>query len=315
MKNILIFGLVILLTGCTPLMTAINENYVPPYEKKYDSFLGETEQKIASDYTSLLSSNNDGIVISRVFYPDTEIMIEYKEYTDRSMTKQIGAQKKWSDFGVPTNESNFVDGKKAGVEKNYHHKTGKLLSTGTYKNGEKEGAWVSHKNGREEMTYKGGLKDGKYSIFDEDESIIAEGIYKQDSLLENKVYNDKSWGKRNSAPGKEGIMPLFGDGCPELESYDAKKKCAQEKMLLFIYSNLKYPAIARENNVEGTAIVQFIVDKEGRVTEIDVIKGICDQIRTEVTRVLVKMPRWVPGMQDGENAKVLYTLPVKFKLQ
>jgi len=317
MKNILIFGLVILITGCKPLMTAINENYVPPYAKKYDKLIPEGEQKIISDYTSIISTTPDGKYIKRVYYPDNETLILYKAYSDKSMMTQVGEQKTWSDFGVLTNQSNYSDGKKTGLEQNFHFKTGKPTSSGSYINGEKNGPWKFYSEGKlkEEIIYDAGSKEGDYKIYNPDGDIVVQGIYKQDSLIETKVMIEQDWAKLKSAPGKGGQMPLFGDGCPDLQTYEEKQKCSQEKMLRFIYSNLKYPGVARENNVEGIAIAQFVVDKEGRVTDIEVVKGICSQIRTEVTRVLVKMPRWIPGVQDGENAKVLYTLPVSFKLE
>lgn len=307
----------VLCIGCKPLMTAINDNYVPPYAKKYDKLIPETEQKISSDYTSIISSTPDGKYIKRVYYPDTETLIEYKAYASKAMITQVGEQKTWSDFGVLTNQCTFSNGKKTGLEQNFNHKTGKLTSAGSYMNGERHGQWKVYKDGRlkEEKMYDNGKKEGDYRIFNGEGDIVTQGMYKQDTVHESIVLIKSDYNKMNSAPGKDGLMPLFGDGCPELESYDEKKRCSQEKMLKFIYSNLKYPGVARENDVQGKAIAQFVVDEEGRVTEIDVIKGICSQIRTEVTRVLVKMPRWVPGMQDGENVKVLYTIPISFKLE
>ena len=317
MKNILIIGMVVLIAGCKPLMTAINENYVPPYAKKYDKLIPETEVKIISDYTSIISTTPDGQYIKRIFYPDTETLISYKAYTDKSMMTQVGEQKTWSDFGVLTNQCTFSDGKKTGLEQNFNHKTGKPVSSGSYQNGEKHGPWKVYNEGKlkKEVIYDNGLKEGAYTVYNPEGDMVSQGVYKQDSLVETNVFIESDHLKMKSSPDKEGLMPLFGDGCPELETYEEKKKCSETKMLKFIYSNIKYPGVARENDVEGMAVAQFIVDEEGRVTDIQVIKGICSQIRTEVTRVLVKMPRWVPGQQDGENVKVLYTLPVNFKLE
>ena len=317
MKNILIFGALVLFTGCKSLMTAVNEAY-NPHEKKYNDLIPEDEQKLYSDYTSVVTLRSDGKYISREFYPDTKTLIAYKEFLDRNFQTQDGEQKEWSDFGVLTNEVTFVNGKKEGPEKNFHYKTRSMISNGNWLNGEKDGVWTTYSDGvKAEVTpYENGKKNGEYKIYDtETKKMMAYGIYEQDSIIETKVVNQKKWDSYTKRPKADGEMPLFGKGCPELEDFKDKKACAEMNMLKFIYSNLKYPATARENDVEGTAIAQFVVDTEGRVTDIDVIRGICGEIRTEVTRVLVKMPRWVPGKQDGENVKVLYTLPIKFKLE
>lgn len=317
MKNILIFGVLILFTGCKSLMTAVGDGF-NSYEKKYDEFVAENEQKIYSDFTTLLTQRADGKYIAREFYPDSQTLIAYKEYKDQKFEIQDGEQKTWSDFGVLTNSVTFVNGKKEGPENNYHHKTKKLTSDGNWLNGEKDGIWTKYKEGikSEATTYQNGKKNGEYKIYDkETNKLLAYGTYEKDSIIDTQVLLPQKWDKYNKDPMLDGQMPLFGEGCPELDNYIDKKACAEMNMLKFIYSNLKYPASARENDVEGTAIAQFVVDAEGRVTNIEIVRGICGDIRTEVTRVLVKMPRWVPGKQDGENVKVLYTLPVKFRLE
>lgn len=89
----------------------------------------------------------------------------------------------------------------------------------------------------------------------------------------------------------------------------------EKEMMKFIYDNLKYPILAQEMGVSGTVIINFVVGREGEITNIKVgrsIGGGCDE---EAIRVLEKMPRWSPGRQGGKTVRVSYTVPFKFILQ
>jgi protein TonB len=113
-------------------------------------------------------------------------------------------------------------------------------------------------------------------------------------------------------------MPLF-PGCEDLGSYAEKKQCADKKMLEFIYGNIKYPAIARENGVEGMAVVSFVIEKDGSVTDAKVVRNPGAKTGEEALRVVQLMNakglKWSPGKQGGRNVRVQFNLPVKFKLE
>lgn len=107
-------------------------------------------------------------------------------------------------------------------------------------------------------------------------------------------------------------MPYFA-GCEDLPKAE-RKACGDKKMLEFIYQNLRYPAQARENGVEGTVVVSFIVEKNGKITEPKIVREIGSGCGDEVLRVVNLMPAWVPGKQRGEAVRVQFNLPVRFKL-
>jgi protein TonB len=109
-------------------------------------------------------------------------------------------------------------------------------------------------------------------------------------------------------------MPRF-PGCEDISSKDERKKCAEQKMLEYIYKNIKYPAIARENGVEGTVVITFVVEKDGTITDAKVARDIGAQCGQEALSVVEKMPKWVPGKQRGRAVRVQFNLPVKFKLE
>ncbi len=109
-------------------------------------------------------------------------------------------------------------------------------------------------------------------------------------------------------------QPSF-PGCENISDKTEKKKCADEKMLQFIYGNIKYPAIARENGVEGMVVVKFVVEKDGSITAAEVVRDIGAGCGAEALRVVNMMPKWEPGKQRGRAVRVQFNLPVKFKLE
>lgn len=109
-------------------------------------------------------------------------------------------------------------------------------------------------------------------------------------------------------------MPRF-PGCEDDNlSREEKIDCATQKLLQFVYGNLKYPVEAKRWKTEGTVVIQFVVDVDGSIIEPNIIKDIGDGCGEEVLRVVQEMPVWIPGIQKGRPVKVKYTLPVKFAL-
>ncbi len=86
------------------------------------------------------------------------------------------------------------------------------------------------------------------------------------------------------------------------------------KMYKWLSKNVRYPKEASRNGIEGRVIVSFVVEKDGQITGVEILKGIgfgCDE---ETLRVITKMPRWKPGKQNGTPVRVKYTLPLSFKI-
>lgn len=85
-------------------------------------------------------------------------------------------------------------------------------------------------------------------------------------------------------------------------------------LMKFIYSHINYPAAAKDNNISGKVIVQFVVEKDGRVGEAKVVRGVDKNLDEEAIRVCKSLPKFNPGKDaNGESVRVLYTLPVTFK--
>lgn len=85
-------------------------------------------------------------------------------------------------------------------------------------------------------------------------------------------------------------------------------------MFQWIAKNVKYPEIAKENSVQGKVFVQFVIGKEGKVTDVQVVRGVDPSLDKEAVRIIQSMPAWKPGKQRGKPVKVSFQLPINFKL-
>ena len=113
-------------------------------------------------------------------------------------------------------------------------------------------------------------------------------------------------------------MPRF-PGCESINgNKNAKSKCANEKLIEYVYKKLNYPVKAREDKIEGRVYVQFIVEKDGTLSNAKIVRDIGAGCGLEALRVMENMntlsDRWTPGKHYGKIVRVLYTVPVTFKL-
>ena len=79
--------------------------------------------------------------------------------------------------------------------------------------------------------------------------------------------------------------------------------------------NVKYPVIAQENNIQGKVIVQFVIERDGSITDVQVVRPVDPSLDKEAIRVVKSMPKWKPGKQRGKAVRVSYTVPINFRLQ
>lgn len=87
------------------------------------------------------------------------------------------------------------------------------------------------------------------------------------------------------------------------------------EMMKYINKNMNYPTIAQENGTQGRVTCQFVVGADGRVRDVKVLRGVDPYLDKEAVRVIMSMPKWIPGKQNGKAVSVKYTIPVMFKLQ
>lgn len=86
-------------------------------------------------------------------------------------------------------------------------------------------------------------------------------------------------------------------------------------LMSWLSQNIKYPSIAAEMGVQGRVIVQFVVEKDGSITDVKIAKSVDPSLDKEAARVIKSMPQWIAGRQNGSAVRVRFTVPVTFKLQ
>ncbi|MFV0555381.1 MAG: energy transducer TonB [Mangrovibacterium sp.] len=96
-------------------------------------------------------------------------------------------------------------------------------------------------------------------------------------------------------------MPEFPGGVNAMRAYLAK--------------NVKYPVVALENGLQGTVYISFVVNQDGSIVDVTVLRGVDSSLDKEAVRVVQSMPKWKPGKQGGKPVRVSYQVPISFKLQ
>ena len=113
------------------------------------------------------------------------------------------------------------------------------------------------------------------------------------------------------------IKPRFG-GCNDITDPVELKSCADKKMAQFINNNLKYPETARSKKIEGKAVVSFVIEPNGSLSDIKALSTLGGGLEEEAVRVFKLMNEqkkwWVAGMKDGKRQRVKLQLPINFKM-
>lgn len=134
-------------------------------------------------------------------------------------------------------------------------------------------------------------------------SCLTISVYGQDVEFENEIFRVVE------------EMPRF-PGCEHLSSSKEKEDCARKQMMNYIYNHLNYPIDAILKHTTGQVVIQFIIEKDSSIKNIEVTRDIgngCGQTAVDVVESMNNMTKkWRPGYQKGKPVRVLYTLPVKF---
>ena len=96
-------------------------------------------------------------------------------------------------------------------------------------------------------------------------------------------------------------MPMFPGGDGALMGY--------------LRDNIHYPTVAAENGVQGRVVVGFVVERDGSITDVNILRGVDPSLDREAMRVVKSMPKWTPGKQNGSAVRVKYQVPVSFRLE
>lgn len=271
-------------------------------KKRYKEKLEPNSKLISAGYNFTVEKTKTDKFIFKKYFPETKQITHYMTFKSSKLEVWDGEYMEWYDNGDLILKGNFVNDKKNGKWKEFS-------SEGKYEKGKKNGKWIRVNNDGqiiEEQNYLGGELDGMNITFDSTGQVIMEEEYKMGELISTTTDTTKKVIE---------VMPRFF-GCEEIKgSIEEKKKCADKKLLKYVYGKIKYPKIARKNNIEGNVMIQFVIDEDGNVTDIRPLRALCAAIRDECVELVENMPKWTPGLQNGKPVRVQFNLPIKFNLK
>ena len=107
-------------------------------------------------------------------------------------------------------------------------------------------------------------------------------------------------------------------GCEEMTSVEERDQCSKETLMNYVFEHVKYPEAARKSGIEGMAVIRFVIEKDGSMTDLEIVRdldGGCGEAALAVFQGMQKDGiRWIPGKQRGKDVAVIYNMPVRFKL-
>ena len=150
---------------------------------------------------------------------------------------------------------------------------------------------------------------------------IAVGVTSFNADAKKKRRSHRRTAKRTIVqPEPKDYATLEGDydGVIEFENakYPPEYPGGNDGLMKFLSENIKYPKSAEKNGVQGIVVLQFIVEKTGKISNVKVLRSVDKALDNEAVRVVKRMKHFIPGYnEDHAPVRVLYTLPVNFKLQ
>ena len=132
--------------------------------------------------------------------------------------------------------------------------------------------------------------------------------------IEVKAYNATRYGVRIEFPSKP-EKPESTEGETIFRSVEQMPRFpgGEAALMKYIDAHIRYPANAAKNNIQGHVIVQFVVNKDGSIGKVKVVRSVDKELDKEAVRVVKSLPKFTPGRQNGQVVSVWYTLPVTFK--
>lgn len=234
--------------------------------------------------------------------------------------KRAGTWRTWSESNV-SGEGQYFDDKKEGL---WIYWKGNIRTEHNYLKGQSHGAFMEWSN--DTLTTKGQFENdkkvGEWNIWFRNEQIADSGSYvkgerhgewkfyfETGELAAIEMYENGKMLKANwwNVDGTEAEVPEITES--EL-SFDG----GVTAMMTFIQNIIEYPQISIELGEQGAVYIQFIVEKDGSLTDVKVVMGVSEAIDAEALRVIKAMPKWNPYVDHNRESRVRYTMPIHFRL-
>lgn len=241
----------------------------------YVTEVGKKTEKENAAGIRKVIKNSEGLFKVYDYYLDGQAQMTGSYLTD-SLKKKTGKFEHYYESGELKSISSFVKGKATGNSKIFY-RSGQLKSSIDFVQGKKHGQLITY--------WENNVKK-REDKFINGNFVLGKCYNINEEEIEFYPYE---------------TMPEFPGG--------------QSALFKFLGKNINYPTKAKAKNIQGKVYINFIVTKEGEISNAYVIKGVYPSLDAEALRVINHMPDWSPGKQDGEVVSVKYNIPINFKLR
>jgi TonB family protein len=253
----------------------------------------EISLKDSATFYRLITPDKDGYSVN-AYYILNNLQKMAGHYSSTDSEKKEGTFLEYSQKGILTSRGNYLDGYQTGSWEYFHDTlNGPLWYTCPYVDGWKQGElksyYLSGKLKRTELHERMEIPQRMSP-----RNKVKMAIQYVDSVVSGTCYDENG----NNIPfTRFEIVPK--------PTFD---------MFKYLSANLHYPHVARDRGIEGRVVVRFIVNENGTLSNVHVVKHVSPDIDEEAERVVLNMPPWKPGIRDDKPAKIFFNLPLVFKL-
>ena len=170
------------------------------------------------------------------------------------------------------------------------------------------------------------MNSEKFTAYEMEDDAPEQVTKTQDEVAQSDVaigaidYDQGSDEAEHVLKVNEKVVDEVPPAVEETKVFDVVEQMPQYKggdqaLMDYLNKSIKYPVIAEENGIQGRVVCTFVVERDGSITDVKVVRSVDPSLDKEAVRVLKAMPKWIPGKQNGSAVRVKFTLPVTFKLQ
>ncbi len=292
------------------------------------------KKKYATKYYTIIKEKSTNLFLKQYYLFDNNHLIEGTHYVTKKSINREGKHITYYNNEKIKETGNYKNNLKTGEWKSYF-KNEKTQSITNYYNGIKNGPHIYYYENNRVVTgsYKNGLKDLLWSISDGSNKLIETSFYKENKRDGKTTYYHNNGNiKQINYYLKGKLLEVEKhdlNGLKILEEEDTSETVflvvdeqpefqgGMNKLMHFIARNTEYPMAALENNIHGRVYVSFIIEKDGRVSNVkSAIPGKANiLLEEEAIRVVKSMPNWTPGKQRGVPVRTQFTVPINFKIR
>jgi hypothetical protein len=276
------------------------------FKDKFADQLDEGSELIGAGYHYTYEKLSDSLYVYKQYYPRKKQVILRSEKRDKAGRIAHGKYEIRGDEGQMLIDGHFENGEPSGVWKYYHVAHGGLHKSGEIQDGKMEGLWQQRDTSGavvQEINFRGGKIHGDVRHYDNKGELRKIEVYKNDSLIEEEVFIE---------------YDESDDRIPYLKICEGQpdpRECTHEEIGSKIMSRMEYPPLAGRYGISGRAYVVFEVDTLGEVTNTRVIRGLCDEIKSECEKAIGRLPSWEPAVQKGEKVPITFTQVLTFSMR